>query len=120
MKDITKYWETVQADVCANCIDSNGEGVCRLAGDVECGLKRYFSAVVDSVLSVQNDNLGPYEKALRENVCASCDHQSEDGACYVRTNVDCGLDRYFPMVVESIENFRSERKGNVTGYTGAQ
>jgi len=31
MKDITKYWETVQADVCANCIDSNGEGVCRLA-----------------------------------------------------------------------------------------
>lgn len=120
MREMTNYWETVQADICANCIDRNGEGKCGLTGDVECGLKLHFSSVVDSVLSVQSEELGPYVAALRQKVCASCESQSNDGVCHLRTNIDCGLDRYLPMIIESIEKFRPERKGDVTGYVGAQ
>jgi hypothetical protein len=119
MSEISNYWETVQAEVCANCIDRNGEGKCGLAGDVECGLKRYFPSVVDSVLSVQSEKLGPYVATVRERVCASCDYQSKDGECHVRASVDCGLDRYFPMIVESIENFKSERNATLTEYSRA-
>jgi hypothetical protein len=120
MTEINRYWEAVQANVCAHCIDSDGKGVCRLAGDIGCGLKRYFPDVVDTVLSVQSDKLGPYVTALRENVCAVCDHQLKDGACLIRTEVDCGLDRYFPIVVESIESFGVDRNGKLTEYPGIQ
>jgi len=119
MKEINNYWETVQANVCANCIDRNGAGKCGLTGDLECGLKRFFPAVVDSVLSVQSKNLSPYAAAIREKVCASCNYQSKDGECRVRASVDCGLDRYLPVIVESIENFRSERNGTLTEYPRA-
>jgi hypothetical protein len=120
MTEINRYWGAVQADVCTHCIDSDGKGACRLAGDVECGLSRYFPDVVESVLSVQSNNLGPYVRALRENVCAICEHQSKNGACRVRTEIDCGLDRYYPMVVESIEGFGFQRKSNLTEYPGVQ
>lgn len=103
MNNIDQYWEAVQERVCKHCVDSAETGVCRLPANQECGLRRYFTSIVDTVLSVRSDSLGPYVKALRENVCAVCDHQTTNGACLVRTEVDCGLDRYFPMIVEIIE-----------------
>jgi hypothetical protein len=118
MKEISKYWEVVQLDVCGHCVDSDGKGTCRLPGNTECGLKRYFPDVVESILSVQSDKLGPYEKALRENVCAICEHQLNDGECLVRTHIDCGLDRYFPMVVESIESLAINQDGRLTQDPG--
>jgi hypothetical protein len=120
MTEVNKYWEAVQSNVCSHCVDSGADGICRLAGESECGLKRYFPAIVDTVLSVQSDNLGPYVKALRENVCSICEHQSKNGACLVRTEVDCGLDRYFPMIVENIESLRIERDRNLTEYLRVQ
>jgi hypothetical protein len=120
MTEVNKYWEAVQANVCAHCIDSDGTGACRLAGDIECGLKRYFPDVVDIVLSVQSDSLGPYVTALREKVCAICEHQSKKGACLVRTEIDCGLDRYYPKVIESIESYRIERDRDLTEYLRVQ
>jgi hypothetical protein len=120
MTEIQRYWEAVQTNVCAHCVDSDGKGFCRVGANAECGLKRYFPAIVDTVLSVQSDNLGPYVRALRENVCAVCEHQSVNGACLVRTEVDCGLDRYFPMIVESIEGFRIEGASNYTENPGVQ
>jgi hypothetical protein len=118
MTDVQTYWDAVRVQVCTHCIDSDRAGGCRLAGPTVCGLKRYFSTILESVLSVESDSLGPYVKALRENVCSICEHQSADGACLVRTDVDCGLDRYFPMVVEIIETLRVEEKGRITQLSG--
>ena len=120
MTEINRYWEAVQTNVCAHCIDSDRKGACRLDANAECGLKRYFPSIVDTILSVQCDSLGPYVKALRENVCAVCEYQAVDGACLVRTEVDCGLDRYFPKIVESIESINIERNNNLTEYPGVQ
>jgi hypothetical protein len=52
----------------------------------------------------------PYIEALRENVCAYCVHQSPDGRCSFRINLDCGLDRYFPLIVETIEQLQAQPK----------
>ncbi len=106
MNDIELYWQAVQRRVCSNCIDSDGRSNCRLSGEEDCGLKLHFPRIVETVLSVQSDKLDPYIQALRRNVCSSCKHQSPDGTCMFRSHLDCGLDRYFPLVVEAIEEIR--------------
>lgn len=103
-----KYWQAVQSRVCVKCIDSDGYGNCRLSGAEECGLKVHFPEIVETVLSVQGDGIEGYVEALRQNVCAHCKNQSADGKCMFRTNLDCGLDRYFPLVIEAIEDSRPE------------
>ncbi len=108
MESLDWYWQAVQRTVCAKCIDSDGHGNCLLSDDDACGLRSHFPRIVETVLSVQSDSLEPYLEALRNNVCAHCKHQSPEGKCMVRAQVDCGLDRYFPLVIAAIENVRAE------------
>jgi hypothetical protein len=107
MEDVDTYWRAVQDRVCSKCIDSDGLGNCRLSGDEDCGLRLHFPRIVETVLSVQSERLEPYIDALRRDVCTYCRHQSPDGTCQFRVHADCGLDRYFPLVVEAIEEVRS-------------
>ena len=108
MEDLDKYWRAVQSRVCVKCIDGDGHGNCRLSSEDACGLKLHFPRIVETVLAVQSNTIEPYIEALRQHVCAECKHQSADGTCTIRTHVDCGLDRYFPLVIEAIEEVRSE------------
>ena len=116
MNNLDKYWEVVQRRVCAKCIDGDGQGNCRLHGEDECALKLHFPRIVEAVLSVRSDKVDPYIAALRSSVCGACKHQSADGTCMIRAHVDCGLDRYFPLVIEAIEEVRSETDGGVEGF----
>jgi len=100
---LEEYWEAVTARVCAKCIDGDGAGNCRLTAADACGLKLHFPKIVETVLSVQSDRMEPYVQELRRIVCANCAHQSPDGKCSFRSDLDCGLDRYFPLIVEAIE-----------------
>src|SRR5574341_198666 len=111
MEDLPKYWKAVEYKVCAKCVDGDGHGNCRLSGAEECGLKIHFLGIVDTILSVQSEKIEEYVEALRKNVCTVCKHQSSDGRCLVRQHLDCGLDRYFPMIVAAIEEvgFQQER-----------
>lgn len=100
------YWEVVQQRVCAKCIDRGSDGNCRLNGHEGCGLTLHFPKVVKTVLSINSGKLESYIQALRLNVCLSCTHQSSDGICLLRGNLDCGLDRYFPLVIDAVEEVR--------------
>ena len=119
MKNADQLWDTVQQRVCSHCIDSSAKGACRLPADQECGLRRHFSSIVTTVLAVHSDSLGPYVNALREHVCSLCDHQTLDGQCVVRNEVECGLDRYFPMIVEVIERLGGTDRGTLKEYAEA-
>ena len=103
MEHLEEYWDAVRLRVCTKCIDGDGYGNCRLTGEESCGLKAHFPRIVETIHSVKSDNMEPYIEALRRNVCAYCKNQSPDGKCMFRANVDCGLDRYFPLIVEAIE-----------------
>jgi hypothetical protein len=120
MPEIDEYWQAIQDNVCAHCIDGDGKGLCRISSATKCGLKHFFPEIVNTVRSVQSENLGPYVRALRENVCSMCEHQSADGSCVVRSDVDCGLDRYFPLIVESIEGLKFGQPDNNADGAGAQ
>jgi hypothetical protein len=104
------YWQAVSAKVCIKCIDGDGNGNCRLTGSLACGLRMHFPKIVETVLSIHSDEMEPYIEALRKNVCAYCAHQSPDGRCSFRINLDCGLDRYFPLIVETIEELQAQPK----------
>lgn len=116
MEELEKYWEAVQYRVCAKCVDSDGHSNCRLSGEEECGIKLHFPKIVETILSVQSEKLDAYVEALRNNVCATCKHQSPDGTCMVRRHLDCGLDRYFPMIVEVVEDVRLELENTSQGF----
>jgi hypothetical protein len=101
--NVENYWEAVQQRVCAKCVDGDRFENCLLSAGETCGLKTYFPQIVEAVLSVQGDKLDLYVAALRKNVCSGCRNQSFDGTCSMRRSLDCGLDRYFPLVIEAIE-----------------
>lgn len=98
-----EIWQALQDRVCVKCLDGNGLGDCRIAQDGFCALKAYFPSIVEVVRSVQSFSIIPYEEKLRLNVCSRCKNQSSTGECILRRYVDCVLDRYFPLIVEVIE-----------------
>ncbi len=104
--DINVYWQAVSEKICSKCIDGDGAGNCRLHEREECALKSHFPQIIQTVLSITSDTVEPYVAALRTNVCTTCIHNSSDGKCQVRSTVDCGLDRYYPLVVSAIEEVR--------------
>ncbi len=109
--DLMLYREAVQEKICTKCIDGSGTGTCRLGNHEDCGLTLHFSKVVAAILSVKSDNLESYVQALQHDVCSFCKHQSPEGVCSLRNNLDCGLHRYFPLVVEAIEEVSSTVPG---------
>ena len=98
-----EYWLALQQRVCAKCIDGDGAGNCRLAQDEDCALKTHFPLILEVIQSTSSDKIDPYLERLRNSVCGICIHQSADNSCRLRDNVDCALDRYYPLIVEVIE-----------------
>jgi hypothetical protein len=102
MRSIEYLWSEVELEVCRVCIDSVG-GVCSGIQSDRCALKKRFAGVVDAIASVTSVAYGPYVEALREKVCAECEHRFAEGRCSVRDNVECALDRYYPLVIDAVE-----------------
>jgi hypothetical protein len=98
-----QLWQALQERVCVKCLDGDGQGACRIGRDGFCALKAYFPAIVEVVSSVHSSSILPYEELLRLKVCSKCKNQSPEGKCVLRQYVDCALDRYFPLIVEVIE-----------------
>lgn len=116
MEQFYEYWQAVSAKVCVKCIDGDSNGHCRLGNEQECSLKIHFPNIVETILSVESDNLEPYVRALRQNICVSCKYQSVDGTCTVRTQMDCALDRYYPMIVNVIQGVRVPSDGQTEAF----
>ena len=105
-----EYWEALQSKVCAKCLDGDGKGGCRIAPDQECAMKKYFPQVLETVNSMYSTSIAPYVTQLRSKVCAVCTHQSDEGKCTLRDEVDCALDRYFPLIVQAIEEVQWHKR----------
>lgn len=116
MGTLERYMGAVKYKVCSTCIDSDGRGACRLNGEKPCALTLYFPKTIETILSVQSNKLEEYVRALRSNVCAACKHQSPNGTCLIRQHIDCGLDRYFPMIIEIVEDVRVELESEKEGF----
>ncbi len=106
--EIERYWDEIHRSVCEKCIDSGGEGECRIDPAIGCALRTYLPLIVAAVNRVKSDMVADYVAELRGIVCAQCVHQAEGGRCSVRDGVDCALERYFPLVIEAVERVNHE------------
>ncbi len=103
MTTADQYWKALQEKICTKCVDGDGAGGCRIAQDHTCALKRYLPQILDAVGSTYGNSMEPYTEQLRAKVCSACVHSSNGGQCMLRDDVDCALDRYYPMIVSVIE-----------------
>jgi biotin carboxylase len=105
-----EYWEALQQKICAKCIDGDGTGACLIAPGSDCAMKRHFPQIIETVNAVFSPSIEPYVDQLRKKVCAVCTGQSPEGACHVRDETECALDRYFPLIVQVIEETQLKKR----------
>lgn len=103
------YLREIRQRVCAKCLDRTPTGLCVTSTFDECAINRYLPEIIDIVLTTGGDDIGPFVARLREKVCSVCVHQSPGGSCNLRDDVECALDRYFPLVVEAINDVKLAR-----------
>jgi hypothetical protein len=98
-----QYWQAIRTKICAKCVDGDGNGGCLVPHNAECAMKTFFPQVLEVVGSTYSTSIMPYEEQLLSRICSACTNQSPTGMCVLRDDVDCALDRYFPLIVEVIE-----------------
>ncbi len=101
--ELQEYCQAIRTNVCTKCVDGDGYGNCRLDPSLECTLQNYLPLIVNAVSRIDSDQMDDYVRELRAIMCAQCKYQAVNGYCVLRNEVDCPLDRYFPLVVEAIE-----------------
>ncbi|MEW6509643.1 MAG: hypothetical protein AB1428_01650 [Bacteroidota bacterium] len=104
------YWEAVQSKLCIRCVDGDSLGGCRLPARADCAIKVHFPHILDAVNSVYSSSIDPYEEQLRNKVCRFCINRSADGSCRLRNNLECALDRYFPLLVQILEETQLRKR----------
>ena len=107
--DYERYRQAVKKKVCEHCVDLGENGECALTGDRKCGVEIYLERIVGVVHAVHSNRLEDYIRVLRERICSSCKNQNPDGSCLLRSEADCGLDRFFELIVETIEEVDAQK-----------
>ncbi len=113
--NMDQHWDSVRQTVCRKCIDGDGKGGCRLPIDESCALDKFFPEIVETVSNVHSGSYQDYINALRANVCKTCEHQFANGDCKKRDTLECALDRYYPVVIDVIENLKTLAAGHSPG-----
>ena len=113
---IDEYKKEMREAICPVCVcftnDEVNPGRCVHEHSGKCGLFAHLDEVADVVSNVESDSIGPYEDVLRQQVCAKCENQDEQGICRLRDNTDpvpdwCVLDSYFNLVVGAVERVQA-------------
>lgn len=112
MIPIQDYENAIRARVCAVCIDRSSDGTCAVTNHPEltCVLETMLPRVIEAIRKNPNANAQELDLALREIVCKEC-REDERGYCKLREEVQCALDRYFPLVVQTVEGVRGRKNG---------
>ena len=103
MMDYEPYRQAIKKKVCEHCVDLGEDGRCALTSDRKCGIETHLERIIDVVQVVRGGKMEDYLAVLRANVCSVCENSSPDGSCQLRIHADCGLDRFFELVIEAID-----------------
>ncbi|MCX6170971.1 MAG: hypothetical protein NTX65_16680 [Ignavibacteriales bacterium] len=102
-----KYLKALKQNVCAICADSNEKGGCSLNEKESCAVELFLPQIIQVVHNNDSDDLQELHNKLRETVCVECRAQ-ENGNCYLREDANCSLDRYFSLIVQTIQRVDEE------------
>lgn len=98
----TEYLAEVKSRICKLCADASDEGLCAISGSGACMVERHLPKIIQVAYIVESTELRDYVASFREHVCVEC---QKDGAvhCSSRDEGLCGMDKYFPLVVEAVD-----------------
>ena len=102
MEIMEKYLEAIKDKICPHCIDADNVGNCRISSARDCTIDTNYNRIVRSILATKSNRYEDYVAGLHENVCENCTYGTPD-VCDDRNQIDCPLDRYYPMIVDAIE-----------------
>lgn len=100
---MNKYIKAIRENICAICVDSDESGKCTLNEKETCAVEFYFPRIIEIIHGSDAEDLEGLREKLRDAVCAECRTQEKDGHCYLREDANCSLDRYFSLIVETIQ-----------------
>lgn len=101
--DLDRMDRRLRERICPSCVRFTSVGTCSLPEDRPCTLFTNLPEVVSLVQGTHSGKIAPYVDELRGKVCAACHFEDEHGSCPCRADVDCALDTYYPLIVETIE-----------------
>lgn len=99
------YEAAITRHVCHHCIDFGDDDLCHVkSGKTQCVVIKNLKEIVYISHLVNSTRIDPYVKVLRERICAHCaDSHDEGKTCESRKELECCLDRYFPLILQAIE-----------------
>lgn len=98
-----KYIDAVRKNICSICVDSTEKGECRLNEKEVCAVEYFLPQIVDVVHNTETDEYEKYYRNLKNTVCKECRASDETGDCYLREDANCSLDRYFHLIVDTVQ-----------------
>lgn len=101
--DLQRIDGKLRERICPSCARFTSAGTCSLPVDRPCSLFENLAEVIEIVRGTHSPRIDPYVDVLRDKVCAACHFEDDHGSCPCRKNVDCALDSYFVLIVETIE-----------------
>lgn len=101
--DLRAVETRLRASLCPSCVRFTREHKCSLPADRPCSLFKNLDQIVEIVRGTHSRQIDPYVTVLRNQVCAACHYEDDHGACPCRNDLDCALDTYYPLIVDTIE-----------------
>ncbi len=101
-----KYLKALKQNVCTICVDSTEKGACTLDKSESCALELFYPQIMEIVLGSKDEEISIIHTKLRATICSNCRDGAEE-SCYLRKDANCSLDRYFPLIVETIQRVES-------------
>lgn len=108
LKDRYLYEETLIRRVCSKCIDFGEDGICHSLDPEGCAVFRFLPELVAIAERLHEFKIQPYVDAVRDKICMKCRSQTPGSRCPLRDTLDCGLDRYLPLILEAIEEVQTD------------
>jgi hypothetical protein len=97
------YMDAIRRRVCAVCLDQRDDGTCQLAGGRLCAIEAKLPRVLDALLAVRSDRMEEYFEAVKDQICAGCRGQDQEGHCAVGEAGECALWMYLPLLVDAAD-----------------
>lgn len=101
--DMQKVEQSLREKICPSCARFTTQHTCSLPADRPCSLFANLDSVVDIVRDTHSTRIDTYVDVLRHEVCSACHFEDDHGSCPKRDDVDCALNTYYPLIVETIE-----------------
>ncbi|PJA97433.1 MAG: hypothetical protein CO129_01215 [Ignavibacteriales bacterium CG_4_9_14_3_um_filter_34_10] len=102
-----KYINAIRKNICEICCDSDEEGKCSLSKGEICAVENYLPQIIRLIHQSNTDDINKQYEILRDEICAKCRTSESKDKCYLREEVNCSLDRYFPLIIETIRKVDS-------------